>query len=293
MTLDHVEDRNDAAGRNRSRCGSPRVASRSRTPRGFTLIELLVVVAIVIALLAILMPSMSRAIKITNRTVCAVNLKQFGVANLSYCTDNFGMVMKTNERPGPYPFDIRKEVNPEGVWNIEAIKPYTQAWEVTGYAQIDGMGISMCPDIDKELMNRYFATRNAGMSFIEIQYSYFGGDIGQGRLYNGAEKLIVGKRVGGSDRVWMADTLYADGSDMNSSVGGWRYNHGVSGWAYNEYNWMPNQTGLYPYFEGINRLMGDGAAGWKDASEFEHIDLMFDWRLYPDPHVNRRDVAYF
>jgi len=56
----------------------------------FTLVELLVVIAIIIALLAILMPSMSRAIEITNRAVCASNLHQTHVAHLAWASDHFG-----------------------------------------------------------------------------------------------------------------------------------------------------------------------------------------------------------
>lgn len=59
--------------------------------RAFTLIELLVVVAIIVALLAILMPSMGRAIEVANRAVCASNQRQLGLTGLNYATDHVGM----------------------------------------------------------------------------------------------------------------------------------------------------------------------------------------------------------
>ena len=55
----------------------------------FTLIELLVVVAIIVALLAILMPSMGRAIDQAQTTVCMSNLHQSGLAILNYVADYF------------------------------------------------------------------------------------------------------------------------------------------------------------------------------------------------------------
>ena len=54
----------------------------------FTLVELLVVVAIIVALIAILLPSMSRAISISQATVCASNQRQLSLAFLSYAAEN-------------------------------------------------------------------------------------------------------------------------------------------------------------------------------------------------------------
>lgn len=59
-----------------------------RIATAFTLIELLVVVAIIVALLAILLPSMNRAIEITHRAVCASQQHQQGISLLSYAADN-------------------------------------------------------------------------------------------------------------------------------------------------------------------------------------------------------------
>ena len=60
------------------------------TNHGFTLIELLVVVAIIITLLAILMPSMNRAIEAAHRTVCVSNQHQIAFGSLGYAMDNLG-----------------------------------------------------------------------------------------------------------------------------------------------------------------------------------------------------------
>jgi prepilin-type N-terminal cleavage/methylation domain-containing protein len=61
-----------------------------RTSRiaAFTLIELLVVIAIISLLISILLPALSRAREIGNRTVCASNMKQIGTAMLQYAGDD-------------------------------------------------------------------------------------------------------------------------------------------------------------------------------------------------------------
>ncbi len=62
-----------------------------RRSKGFTLIELLVVIAIIAILAAILLPVLARAREAARRTVCAGNLRQFGVIFKMYANEANGL----------------------------------------------------------------------------------------------------------------------------------------------------------------------------------------------------------
>lgn len=71
--------------------------------RGFTLIELLVVIAIIAILMAILVPTLSKAREQGKRVVCQNNLHQLGIGWQLYADDNNGSIvngMAGMDRPG-------------------------------------------------------------------------------------------------------------------------------------------------------------------------------------------------
>lgn len=68
---------------------------------GFTLIELLVVISIIALLIAILLPALSAARNSAKLMSCLSNLRQLGVANAIYDTENQGYIVPYARAPEP------------------------------------------------------------------------------------------------------------------------------------------------------------------------------------------------
>ena len=76
------------------------VLRRDRTGSGFTLVELLVVIGIVAVLIAILPPALNGARERANAIKCMSNLRQLGMAFVTYSTDNKGYVIPSYTMTG-------------------------------------------------------------------------------------------------------------------------------------------------------------------------------------------------
>ena len=64
-----------------------------KSRKAFTLIELLVVVAIIVLLMALLMPNLARARDYAKMTKCGANMHAIGVALATYAGNNQGHVI--------------------------------------------------------------------------------------------------------------------------------------------------------------------------------------------------------
>jgi prepilin-type N-terminal cleavage/methylation domain-containing protein/prepilin-type processing-associated H-X9-DG protein len=105
--------------------------------RGFTLIELLVVVAIIAILIAILLPSLSRAKEYARKGVCGSNNRQIANALQMYAKDYNGQ----------YPLAWRSQD-----WQIEQDGPGNQkmGWMRRLFPYVQNREVYKCPSFPRE-----------------------------------------------------------------------------------------------------------------------------------------------
>jgi len=130
-----------------------------RQKKAFTLIELLVVMGILGLVVAILLPSLSKAKSQTQRTACASNLRQVGMAFLSYLPENRDRMPHISFMPsfGPAPV---KDVE-EPIWLADVLKRHLQGHEE----------VLECPNDRPGRTQR--SAPNTGKSFFESERSSY------------------------------------------------------------------------------------------------------------------------
>ena len=84
---------------------------------GFTLVELLVVIGIIALLIAILLPSLSRARENANRVKCLSNLRQIAIAEVQYCNDNKGYFGSASRGADQHMEDFIYWQQPSSTWD--------------------------------------------------------------------------------------------------------------------------------------------------------------------------------
>ena len=116
------------------------------TQRAFTLIELLVVIAIITILAAMLLPALSKARASARRILCVSNIRQLGLANLSYANDYNGVIVPT------YWYDL--------IWPYTGLKQKQKVYS-----------IFRCPSMKKENCKELNLHLSGGGSFC-TSYGY-------------------------------------------------------------------------------------------------------------------------
>jgi len=235
--------------------------ARRRGSFGFTLIELLVVIAIIAILVAILVPTLNEAKKLTRRTLCMTNLHHWAIGIAEYAAENDGRLMETVALyGGRYPSTamVQDEDSP-GRFSAERIAPYLEG--VNFKRKIVG-DLWFCPSV--LFGDRESAVREHwewGMYF-HFDYSYFARVDLWENLATRPDELTADELD--PRKILMSDQCY-----RWWVTEGWQYNHGLRGpsFHYEGYDgWI--ETGP-PSLSGLNQAFGDGHVTWKPRSKFD------------------------
>jgi len=247
--------------------------------RGFTLIELLVVISIIALLVAILLPALTQAREAARRTLCANNMKQWGLLLHYYSTDYLEELPNTVNFSGgswgAYPnLMLVNDTGPAvfhpggipGNWSFEHVRPYVESSLVAANKTLPDF--MYCPSNnarnDSEALNfRLWDERG----WLIHDYAYFAGfdDISLNGQTNAPEQLTESQLA--PDRLLMSDQLFRAPGPF------WQYNHSSTGSQMNgEFGITTNYVGV-PDFTGLNQLFGDGGVRWKPQQEFDTATL--------------------
>jgi type II secretory pathway pseudopilin PulG len=231
---------------------------------GFTLVEMLVVVAIIMIVVALLMPSLGNVRQASRRVICQSQLRQVHMACKEYGGQNRGYLPK-----------IKRESNEAGPFYRfhDLLRPFT-----------GGFDVFHCPDADPNP----HPNSNARNKRLDYGINHYGFDAGhpdyepgkflgtlgygvvrryfEGNLFrdkNGARAKFLGpphpSKVANTDVVYLSD---ADTQKSPEDIGGISRNAGTLEWPI---RWSFEQGAYIRHMNGYNYLRLDGSADWEQG----------------------------
>ncbi|MBI1370118.1 MAG: DUF1559 domain-containing protein [Planctomycetes bacterium] len=233
----------------------------------FTLIELLVVVAIIVALVAILQPSLRQAREAASRAACASNLHQWAVSSIAYASDFQGWFPKATVWTGStHPYMIVE--NGGG--------GYTAGTNIGVLRDDYGLNerVMRCPS-SRRMLTMEAVLRNIGYSWSRLHLT-------MKQAYNAAND--TGTQVRFEDYAFFANAINYVGSGKHPPVTRASADHiamrvivgDVVDWNGWTSSWL--YPTCHPAADGLvdwqNIATGDGAVLSYSQREYNHATMM-------------------
>jgi prepilin-type N-terminal cleavage/methylation domain-containing protein/prepilin-type processing-associated H-X9-DG protein len=264
--------------------------------RAFTLIELLVVIAIIAILAAILFPVFAQAREQARKTTCLSNMKQLGLAQLMYASDNderlanAGLTRGCGQGPGGAMSASELDTGILSAWvpggtawaNATSTPGPYPHWTVKNgsiFPYVKSASVYLCPSDSNGKNRKGTAVTDGGMSysmngFLSPFYAIAGIDTPATIALNIDQGMgdPVGTMVMGS--LWKS----------NQQDDSWF----VSYWCLAPNPCVPIESIAIVHSNGANLNFCDGHAKWLRRAALANPDTAvnyFDWRS-PHPTLN-------
>ncbi len=261
-------------------CGACATVLRSRQvrrdiPGAFTLIELLVVISVIALLIALLLPALEQAQKMTKLAMCAAHQRQLAVAVHAYAGDEDGELPgRSNYGNTMILFDVTVKQGLSGVYSDYPTGPGFAALH-PGY--IDDKNVFYCPQNNlyqwdrapwsRTLINIPWWAESQGNRDREIGYFYLGNRLPEwnapawpGGPPPDDRNLPTSIADPGSWELW---------ADRNeSSDGVWTRGNHPGFYEYTSRGFI-NPPGIEP--EGTNVARLDGSVAWRTLGEMDQL----------------------
>lgn len=218
-----------------------------RRRSAFTLVEMLLVVSLIVILISILLPALTRGREMSERTICQNNLRQLGVGLYSYATDNVSKFPVHDSHNGNWMWDLTYQATDEIASRSNNTIDYFYCPSNTDQS-VDG------------LWNFNPSFRVTGYFFTIKRYS---GPMASAPDFFGGERWLRTVRSGidPSQSPLVTDGTISASGDFTRIQGGWSVPH---------YSAHLNRATSKP--NGGNRLYLDNHVDWRD---FEEMGLQF------------------